>query len=495
MPKKHRYARRSTLPRSLRGKDLDMIPRKAPAIPPKAEDWAAVEEEFPGTSPMERSLRLKIQNFGYQERFKRDFERGLSLFFGMDVLKTKRLEADEAQIPAFQEWFFYDYVTYKGEHIIDLFAQEKGPSLSPAEAQMLEGWRQWNRYRLFEVLEVHPGQGVTVQDLLSEEVLEVHDRSTSRAAQRWMVMLARPYLVEGEPHFTGSGTLLPPERKADVMAFAQNLWDEYQAENPGADLSDFYREHGLDLYLYMGETPATPLPKIVTPEGHELVFARARFTVTDAQAVADRLGAALEFDCAGPDAEHPEALHYNWLERGRPRVAEGLRSKLGGLLGRQRKEVGGELEQDSYRALGSVVLWPNRLELECMSRERLTAGKALLTQILGNLITPRGDTFETLEQAMSKPEKRPRRQAPTPEIPPEVEAEVLQQFVDKHYATWPDIPLPALGGKTARQAVRTPAGRKQVAEILKQLEFNEEHKRRRGEPYYDVNRLRRELGL
>ena len=31
MPKKHRYARRSTLPRSLRGKDLDMIPRKAPA--------------------------------------------------------------------------------------------------------------------------------------------------------------------------------------------------------------------------------------------------------------------------------------------------------------------------------------------------------------------------------------------------------------------------------------------------------------------------------
>ena len=245
----------------------------------------------------------------------------------------------------------------------------------------------------------------------------------------------------------------------------------------------------------MGETPATPLPKIVTPEGHELVFARARFTVTDAQAVADRLGAALEFDCAGPDAEHPEALHYNWLERGRPRVAEGLRSKLGGLLGRQRKEVGGELEQDSYRALGSVVLWPNRLELECMSRERLTAGKALLTQILGNLITPRGDTFETLEQAMSKPEKRPRRQAPTPEIPPEVEAEVLQQFVDKHYATWPDIPLPALGGKTARQAVRTPAGRKQVAEILKQLEFNEEHKRRRGEPYYDVNRLRRELGL
>jgi hypothetical protein len=495
MPKKHRYARRSTLPRSLRGKALD-IPRKAPAVAPEAEDWAAVEAEFPGTSPTERSLRQKIQNFTYQERFKRDFEQALSLFFGMDVLKTRRLEADEAQIPAFQEWFFYDYVTYKGEHIIDLFAQEKGPTLPPAEAQMLEDWRQWNRYRLFEVLDVHPGQGVTVQDLISGEVLDIHDRSTSRQAQRWAVLLVRTLLTEGKMGLTGSGSMLPPERKADVLAFAQDLWDEYQAENPGAALSEFYREHGLDFHNYVKELAKAPLPKIVTPEGHELVFSRARFAVTDAQAVADRLNAAKEFDCAGPDDEHPEALHYNWLERGRSQGPEGLRSKLGGLLGRQRKEVGGGPDEESgYRALGSVVLWPNRLELECMSRERLATGKALLSQILGQLITHRGDTFESVEQVMAKPEKQPGRKSPAPKIPPEVEAAVLQQFLDKHYATWPDIPLPALGGKTPRQAVRTPEGRKQVAEILKQLEFGEEQKRRQGEPFYDVERLRRELRL
>jgi hypothetical protein len=496
MPKKHRYARHSTLPRSLRGKALDMLPKKMPAIAPEAEDWAAVKAEFPGISPTERSLRQKILDFTYnKERFWQDFQRALSLFFGEEVLRTKKLETTESEPAAFQEWYIFDYVTYEGERIIDLFAQEKGPILSPDEAQMLGGWRQSDRYRLFEVLDVHPGRGVTVQDLISGEVLDIHDRSTSRQVQRWAVLLVRTLLVEGELGFTGSALLLPPDRKAGLLDFAQDLWRQYQTRHRDANSSDFYRDHGLDFLHYVNELAKAPLPKIVTPEGHELVFARARFAVTDAKAIADRLNAAEEVDFAGPDEEHPEALHYNWLERGRSQGPEGLRSKLGGLLGRQRKEVGGEPEQDSYRSLGGVVLWPNRLELECMSRERLATGKALLTQILGNLITHRGDTFETVEQAMSKPEKRPRRKSPTPEIPPAVVADLIQKELDKHYATWPDIPLPALGGKTPRQAVRTSEGQKQVAEILKQIEYVEESKRLRGEPYYDVNRLRRELGL
>jgi hypothetical protein len=79
MPKKHRYARHSTLPRSLRGKALDMLPKKMPAIAAESEDWAAMEAEFPGASPTERSLRQKILDFTYnKERFWQDFQRALS---------------------------------------------------------------------------------------------------------------------------------------------------------------------------------------------------------------------------------------------------------------------------------------------------------------------------------------------------------------------------------------------------------------------------------
>jgi hypothetical protein len=342
-------------------------------------------------------------------------------------------------------------------------------------------------------LDVHPGQGVTVQDLISGEVLDVHDRSTSRQVQRWAVLLVRTLLVEGELGFTGSALLLPPDRKAGLLDFAQGLWRQYQARHRDANSSDFYRDHGVDFLHYVKDLAKAPLPQVFTPEGHELVFARARFAVTDAQAVADLLGAALEFDCNGPDDDHPEALRYTWLQRGRSRVPETPLKETGVVL--QSTEVSRRPGQPSYRSLGGVVLWPNRLELECLSRERLAAGKSLLTQILGKLITHRGDTFESVEQAMARPEKRPRARPEKPAIPPEVVAEVLQQEMEKHYATWPDVPLPALGGQTARQAVRTPAGRKQVAELLKQMEYREEQNRRQGEPYYDVNRLRRELGF
>jgi len=491
MPKKHRYVRHSTLPRSLRGKALDMLPKKAPAI--KAEDLATPKAAPPGMSPTEHSLQQKIIKFTYQERFQRDFQRALTLFFGPQVLQTRRLEAEETATIAFQVWFMNDYVTYEGQRIIEIFAQEVGATLPPAEAQMLDDWRHGDCYRLIEVLEVHPGVGVTVQDLLNDEVLEIYDRSTSRGAQRWAVLLARPHRVEGKWHLIGSALLLPPDRKAGVLAFGQELWGRYQTAHPDADIVDFYRQHGLDLYHRLEEEFHAPLPKVFTPEGHELVFSRARFAVTNAQAVADRLDAAEEFDCNGPDDDDPEALRFTWLQRGRSRVPEAPLQDSGIVL--QSTEVSQRPGQPSYRSLGGVVLWENRLELECLSRERLTAGKSLLTQILGRLITHRGDTFESLEQTMAKPEKRPRGKPEQPSLPPKVVAQIVQQELDKHYATWPDVPLPALGGQTPRQAVRTPEGRKQVEEILKQMEYGEEHKRRQGEPYYDANRLRRELRL
>jgi hypothetical protein len=55
--------------------------------------------------------------------------------------------------------------------------------------------------------------------------------------------------------------------------------------------------------------------------------------------------------------------------------------------------------------------------------------------------------------------------------------------------------IPALGGKTPRQAVKTAAGRLKVSALLRDFENLEAHKRQSGEPYCDVARIRAELGL
>ena len=57
------------------------------------------------------------------------------------------------------------------------------------------------------------------------------------------------------------------------------------------------------------------------------------------------------------------------------------------------------------------------------------------------------------------------------EADPAVQAQ-LAHLMAQHYASWPGEKLPALGGKTPKQAVKTPDGREMVEALLKQFEQN-----------------------
>ncbi len=46
----------------------------------------------------------------------------------------------------------------------------------------------------------------------------------------------------------------------------------------------------------------------------------------------------------------------------------------------------------------------------------------------------------------------------------------MRDHLDKHYRETLDAPIPALSGKSPRQAARTPTGREKVIDWLKMLE-------------------------
>ena len=80
-------------------------------------------------------------------------------------------------------------------------------------------------------------------------------------------------------------------------------------------------------------------------------------------------------------------------------------------------------------------------------------------------------------------------------IPPDVAEAFERDTIREQFENWADDPRKALGGKTAREAVREPEGRATVIEILKMAEYIQERRREAGEPWYDINLIRRELGL
>ncbi len=77
-------------------------------------------------------------------------------------------------------------------------------------------------------------------------------------------------------------------------------------------------------------------------------------------------------------------------------------------------------------------------------------------------------------------------------MPPEAEA-LVRAAKERHYADWVDFPIPALGGLTPREAIRSRRGREAVDVMQKQMESLEA--RLPESQRFDVGKLRAALAL
>jgi len=91
--------------------------------------------------------------------------------------------------------------------------------------------------------------------------------------------------------------------------------------------------------------------------------------------------------------------------------------------------------------LGDITLAPKWIELECLSRERLVAGKALLEEILDGLIDHAGDRFEDWEARMENSAAKPPRVRREPSRKMKEEMKILdREMLHRLTANWLDIP-------------------------------------------------------
>ncbi|MCL5056433.1 MAG: hypothetical protein M1130_00230 [Actinobacteria bacterium] len=72
---------------------------------------------------------------------------------------------------------------------------------------------------------------------------------------------------------------------------------------------------------------------------------------------------------------------------------------------------------------------------------------------------------------------------------------ITDAFLDDYYERWINQPLQALDGRTPKESGRTVHGRAKLEELLKELEKMEKKRARKGEPHYDISKVRTRLGL
>ncbi|MGH7390865.1 MAG: SEC-C metal-binding domain-containing protein [Candidatus Rokuibacteriota bacterium] len=419
--------------------------------------WTQAERE---------SALIALGRFGWRHEF--DGERAVAedrfwaaaLDLVPEAEQPEVLEQGEA---FFQDWFMTDFRLDGGQTLIELFLEREGRRLRSGELRYLERARL-THLRPYEVVGVRPDEGFDLLDLWTRKRIPVKERLATHQVVQWNVLAARVMIgPDGVPVLDGVPYLYPARAKDDILKEMRSLRRKFRRHVPGDD-ADFFKRFGRLFFLWwIVYVVMASRPKVLTAEGDELLFANAVFDVRDREAL-DR---ALRDHV---DLNRQDDGSYAWFEPGG--------------------------SEEFRRGLGALVLNGDRLVVETMSKARAERCRAFLEKLAGDAVRYRTTSFESVERALERRSAHPARPArPDAEVPPEVQAEVISGYYERHYRGWVDEPLPALRGETPREAAQSKTGRSRLVALLKDMESLSARERLEGRPAYDFGWMWVELGL
>jgi len=391
--------------------------------------------------------------------------------FGDAWLRFERDFADaEAAAPLSLHWSLY-HLRVRGRRVVDRFLEERGERLTREERAWLEAQsRAW--LGIWEVREAEPGASLDLEDLLTGERRRVIEAGASRTLTRREAVLARVVDHEGLSLICGiHPSPLPPLQAAEVVrVFRARLRrgrtpavERLRDDSLGRDLIARWEEE----FAALVERSRIP-PTLQNTDGDDLLFVTDRYDF--AVAVRAQVEAALAGmeDVVPPDADAPES--------------EYVFHRTGGDHRHGWEEL----------VVGSATVGDGVLTAETNSLPRADALRRRLEAACGDLLRHRRRERRSVEKLMRDAEKHGGDPHSNERILPEAQ-EMLREMKERHYADWADRPLPALGGKTAHEAVRSARGREQVDALLKDIEHREATLP--AAERFDVSALRRALGL
>jgi hypothetical protein len=416
------------------------------------------------TSEERASAIQKLLKFASGPEFIADRDIGERLFWGGRLEdrtdeEIRRVEELPQTDVNFNTWFLYDMDVDNEQTVADFFLAREGGRLTAGEAAYLKAAAK-THFRLYEVERVESDQGFRLKDLWTGESLQVAERAATRSFVQWDLMATRLMNLGADGWVSDGGIYdYPPRAKEPLLRALRSEHKRFQRNFPGRDDAAFFKRIGMFFnHWWLDWVVFPPFPKMVTPEGDEMVFTKAHFDIEDA----DRLLISLE---ARPDLEKIEPEAYGWREA----------------------------IPDGQRSLGTFTIKENRLILETVSKERAERGRRLLEEIAGASVRYRLTEYQDPEQAIKASEGREiKTQNPIPE---EIQAPLLKKFLDDHYRKWLDEELPALSYRTPRHAVKLKTFRPKVIDLLKSMENMEARAATRGKTPYDFGWIWRESGL
>ncbi|MER3447760.1 MAG: hypothetical protein C4291_13410 [Candidatus Dadabacteria bacterium] len=414
----------------------------------------------------ERDLKMKLIDFSNRPDMQVQIGEAFYIWMNNPGLSGEDMDEDDIDdltFTKFLDWFIYDFkLLDTGKRLIHRFYEEESRNLSNIERYILDGWID-NLFSFFEVEEVIPKEGCRIRDIFTGEVFQIKDSKASSQISRSDIIGGRPLRVGSNTHFSGVVSIYPQAFKHIILDLFKRELKEYR-KNFGKKRTpkEYLKDWGFLIERYIEDIANNP--QFFTPEGDELVFASSTYSVKDYDKILEKLEKidSLEEIKGGTN----ELRAFSWIRK---------------------RKIG------QSKILGNIEIERDRLTIECYSSNLLDKGKILIESKLRGLISHKEDSIKQLESFL---DKQPRETSKGRRLPPGVKSQSeLDTVLDEYYDRWIDKPLEVLDNKTPREALETNEGREKLGSILKELQSFYEEAKERGEPYYNVENLRKKLRL
>ncbi|MBI4537006.1 MAG: hypothetical protein HY712_03490 [candidate division NC10 bacterium] len=391
-------------------------------------------------------LLARLLAFAEAPEIRRAAEAAAGLFWGTEEPGAIRRRTG-AEL-CFLEWFLQDY-TPEGRSgtYLAAFADRVG-ELPWLEAQLLLGLLL-APMRVYEVAESPSERGLPLKDLLTGEERVLGPFGIGRQSIRSDLLVCRAVPFSRVAR-AGMGILrLPAGSREELSAYVRMAYRVSRSPRH-VSLEDFLDGNPhLYHHFFLAQGGGTGAEAWQTVRGLRYAPGRLVYRVEDAA----RLRAALRRQSAIlPEAPRERGEGYRWTD---PQWGI-VRARL-------------------VLAASEMTVWTE-------TREDLAAAAEFVGRILQGLV--RAVACE------------PGTVAPPPTWPGAPGAERGgRSFLRRALAAWPDVPLPALGERSPRQAAPLPALRRSVASLLGGLERDLARQKRLGRAWVDVSDLWGSLGI
>jgi hypothetical protein len=365
--------------------------------------------------------------------------------------------------PLFWPWFIFNWeydpveaeVSLSGPEnrtVAELYVEERASKLDLMERLLIESINRVP-YSFWEVLSVVKGRSIKLKNIFTGACIEVQERTGSEHLNPADLLFGRAVSVDGVGMLMGlAPTIIPPGRKPEIIQMRKRLRHD-QSDITDETLFEWDTEIR-DLYFRIDHALHS-MPQLCNTDGHPLEFHRLIYEVRSAAEAFEKL-------CDLCVTMKPEELD-----------TDAKRDKTGRII-----QVEFPWDRMGHKAspgmsntiLGHIVIDGRRLTAEVNSAERAETLRHEIDVRLGGDARFKVDEIQDLDAMMSKSPAGSggRKQSKEHEEfmqHPEIQ-EQLAEMICKHWESWVDQNIPALDGKSPRDAVKTADGREAVEALL-----------------------------